>query len=382
MQSIKWHKLLPWIVKYPASSFGQRVKILFDYIGLFRTKRLTREEYYEFEFEKRSEEFRRDFLGWVEQGLYLKTLNPVKYYTLSRNKFLTHRVLEGTGVRKAQLLCFYQPEGRVAQSEVVASTAEDVCRILQHKGVEQCVIKETENSHGEGVRVVKRVEYLDGDCRLHLFNGKSIMLSEVVGKHQLIFEQLVEQTEQFARFNPSSVNTVRFMTTLFPDGSARVVAAFVKIGRAGNCVDNAGGGGNVDACVDVESGEIRYAIQYDGWRKTKDIQTHPDSGAQLNGVVIDNWEQIKADVIRFQQAMPWCKAAGWDVAITAEGAVVVEVNDSWDRTGQYFIRRGWRNEIRECYLAWRAVGYNPTVERFVNRLSRREIRKLEKLFRN
>ena len=143
------------------------------------------------------------------------------------------------------------------------------------------------------------------------------------------------------------------MTTLWPDGSARIIATFIKIGRAGRCVDNAGGGGNVDVCVDTESGEIKYAIQYDGWRKIKDIEKHPDSGAQLNGVVIDNWEAIKAEVITFQQAFPYCKAAGWDIAITDEGPVVIEVNDFWDRTGQYFIRRGWRNEIRDCFLAWK-----------------------------
>ena len=45
-----------------------------------------------------------------------------------------------------------------------------------------------------------------------------------------------------------------------------------------------------------------------------------------------------------------------DIAITDKGPVVIEVNDFWDRTGQYFIRRGWRNEIRDCYLAWKATG--------------------------
>ncbi len=135
----------------------------------------------------------------------------------------------------------------------------------------------------------------------------------------------------------------------------------MKIGRAGRCVDNAGGGGNVDVCVDVATGEIRYAIQFDGWHHVQDIDCHPDSGSPLNGVVIDNWESIKAEVIRFQQAFPYCKVAGWDIAITDEGPVVIEVNDFWDRTGQFFIRRGWRNEIRDCYLAWKQTGKDYSV---------------------
>lgn len=347
-----WYRIIPWIIRYPADSLGHRVRIFFDYLHLYRTKGLTREEYYEFEFENRGEEFRKTFLGLNEQRHYLDLLNPIKYYSIARNKYLAHKVLENTGVRKSELFCFYQPEGKVYDSAEIASSVADVYRILKQKGVEQCVIKDTENSHGEGVIVVKNVEYLDGDCKLNYFNGKTALLSEVLSKHPLIFEGLIKQTEQFAGFNASSVNTVRFMTVLYPNGEAKIIATFIKIGRAGSCVDNAGAGGNVDVCIDTESGEIKYAIQYDGWRKITEIEKHPDSGTPLNGTIIENWEQIKAEVIRFQQAMPWCKAAGWDIAITDDGPLVIEVNDFWDRTGQYFIRRGWRNEIRECYKAW------------------------------
>lgn len=378
MHSIKrflafWYRIIPWIIRYPANSFGQRVKIFFDYIHLYRKKGLTRDEYYEFEFEKRDEEFKKGFLGLNEQRHYLDLLNPIKYYSLARNKYLAHKILENTGVRKSELYCYYEPEGRVYDSAEIASTVADVCRILKQKGVEQCVIKDTENSHGEGVMVVKTIEYLDDDCKLNYFNGKSAMLSEVLGKHPLIFEALIKQTAQFSSFNSSSVNTVRFMTTLYPNGEAKVIATFIKIGRAGSCVDNAGSGGNVDVCVDVETGKIQYAIQYDGWRKISEIEKHPDSGTQLNGVVIDNWEQIKADVIRFQQAMPWCKAAGWDIAITDEGPLVIEVNDFWDRTGQYFIRRGWRNDIRDCYKAWKKEGVEYTLYRLNRGISNRHL---------
>lgn len=383
MHSVKrflafWYRLIPWIIRYPAKSFGQRVKILFDYLHLYRTKGLRIDEYYEFEFEKRDEEFKKSFLGLNEQRHYLDFLNPIKYYSLARNKYLAHKVLESTGVRKSELYCYYEPEGRVYDSAEIASTVADVCRILKQKGVEQCVIKDTENSHGEGVMVVKTIEYLDDDCKLNYFNGKSVMLSEVLGKHPLIFEALIKQTAQFSSFNSSSVNTVRFMTTLYPNGEAKVIATFIKIGRAGSCVDNAGSGGNVDVCVDVETGKIQYAIQYDGWRKISEIEKHPDSGTQLNGVVIDNWEQIKADVIRFQQAMPWCKAAGWDIAITDEGPLVIEVNDFWDRTGQYFIHRGWRNEIRDCYKAWKKEGVEYLMYRQPNMLPLSHLLKIYK----
>lgn len=348
-------QLNQWAATIDSTPSGKR-RIVQDYLSLYKTKGLTTDEYYEFEFERRDEEFRKSFLGINEQRYYLDQLNPIKYCVLARNKYMAHKMLENTGVRKSELYCYYQPKACYISSTESANDVAGVLRILQEKKVQTCVIKTTESSHGDNVWVIKAINYQESDAVMSRFDNETILLSEVLGQDALIFEGVINQTKQFAAFNESSVNTVRFMTNLFPDGTARIIATFIKIGRAGKCVDNAGGGGNVDVCVDTETGEIKYAIQYDGWRNIKDIEKHPDSGAQLNGVVIDNWEAIKAEVIKYQQAFPYCKAAGWDIAITDEGPVVIEVNDFWDRTGQYFIRKGWRNEIRDCYLAWKNAG--------------------------
>lgn len=362
-----------WIDRYPEA---QRLAVADDYLSLYLSKGLTLEEYYQFEFERRDKLFRTEFLGLREQRYYLEQLNPFKYFNLARNKYLAHKVMEETGIRTAQLYCYYHPEGVVEQSSLIATAPADVCRILQSKGVRQCVVKSTEDAHGDNVLVAEEVEYMADDCLLHCFDGSTRRLTEMLDREPRIFESMVRQSRQFAEFNPSSVNTIRFMTTLYPGGEARVVATFVKIGRAGHCVDNAGGGGNVDVCIDPATGMTQYAIQYDGWRKIKDIDRHPDTGAQLNGVRIERWEELKAEVLRFQQAFPWCKAAGWDIAVTDDGPVVIEVNDMWDRTGQYFIRRGWQPEIRDCYLAWKQSGYKAYRGRLENDFSQAKCQRL------
>ena len=93
-----WHK-------YPAEVRQQRMK---DYVALYEAKGLRHDEYYDFEFENRDEDFRKSFLGLNEQRYYLDYLNPLKYYSLARNKYLAHKILENTGVRKSQLYCYYQ----------------------------------------------------------------------------------------------------------------------------------------------------------------------------------------------------------------------------------------------------------------------------------
>lgn len=372
-----YRDLLKWGMHYPVASFGQKVRVMRDYLKLYRQRGLTKEEYFEFAFEKQTPQFRNEFLGLNEERYYLDYLNPKKYYILARNKYFTHKILNDRGIRKSELYCFYEPEGRVSGDEVACSV-DGVAAILRAKGVRQCVLKAAESSHGDSVTVISSIDFQDDDAVLHLFNGEERKLSEMLGVAPMLFESLVIQSRQLSSLNASSVNTVRFMTTLYPNGEAKVIASFIKIGRNGKCVDNAGAGGNVDACVDVETGMLQYAIRYDGVRNFHDIDTHPDSGTAINGMRIERWNEIKEQVIRFQQSFPYVKAAGWDIAITEEGPLVVEINDLWDRTGQCFIRRGWRKEIRDCFFAWQKTGKKYYMGRFNNNISTKRLEKIAK----
>ena len=376
-QHAQWRKeLQEW-----AEPIARRTGLSADWIiadceAFWRDHAVRREEYDELSLCTQPAALRDNFLGLNEQRVYLDYLNPKKYYIFSRNKYFAHLLFEKKGLRKAELYGCYWPEGLPSVDEEIVTDLRGVLEALRKKQVSRFVVKATEQSHGENVRVVDSIDYQPEDALLHYSDGSVQPLSAILGAEPLVFESVVKQTAQFAAFNPSSVNTVRFMTLLYPDGEARIIATFVKIGRSGRCVDNAGGGGNVDACINTETGALEYAIQYDGMDKIRDIDCHPDTHAQLNGVIVENWEAIKAEVLRFQQAFPYCKAAGWDIAITDEGPVVIEVNDFWDRTGQVFIRRGWRREIRDCYLAWKATGREWVMGRESNKLSDRLIAKI------
>lgn len=372
----KVYRLLKEINKIAAFSSKSFLFILVDFLKLYERKGLTTEEYFQFEFEKRDKIFRDSFLGSNEQRLYVDYLNPKKYYILARNKYFTHRILDNTGVKKSELYCYYLPEGSVMHSTEIANNLEGVIAILKSKNIKECVIKTTESSSGKDVVVVNRLNYIENDCVLHLFDDTEIYLSNFLSDIPLIFESLIYQTEQLSSLNASSVNTIRFMTTLYPSGEVKIIATFIKIGRTGRCVDNAGSGGNVDACIDIETGEIKFPIQFDGWRKIKNITHHPDNGNLIEGVRIHNWKNIKKQVKDFQKSFPYVKAAGWDIALTDEGPLVIEVNDMWDRTGQYFIRKGWRKEIRECYFAWKKTGAKYFFGRLNNHMSNKRLNRI------
>lgn len=335
------------------------------------------DEYYEYEFDKNTKEFRDTFLGMTEQGFYLKTLNPIKYYTLARNKYLTHLYLENVGIPMPKLLGYHNPYKAGAKEEFAQLLID-----LQNSGKCPFVIKATESSHGEGVYVVNGVTNTNQGTILNLINGNSVCLDDVLKYNdELIVESMIKQSKQLGEFNRTSVNTIRFMTCLYPNGEAKVIATFIKIGRNGAFVDNAGSGGNIDAGVDVDSGRLYNPVVFRGFRNVHKVEKHPDNMVQLDNVIIEDWENIKTAVIGFQKSLPFVKAAGWDIAITDNGPIVIEVNDSWDRTGQLFIQRGWRDEIRECFKQWENVGYEPTIERGTNNVSPSTMKKYQRLFK-
>lgn len=310
-------------------------------------------EIHDNEIDLGTKEYVDTFLNDKEQIKYLELLNPRFYSRVARNKYFTHTMLEAAGIKeKSELYLYYNPELGTCAPGRTANDVASAIDILRSKDVKSCVIKTTEDSHGDNVIVVNDIIYGDGDAELLLYNGKKTKLSEILGKAPLIFESVIEQTEQMRRFNASSVNTVRFMTVLHPNGEARIIATFIKIGRAGTCVDNAGGGGNIDAGVNVADGTLYNAIRYEGPRNCKKIDRHPDSQELIEGVKIENWDAICRKVLEFQKAMPFVKAAGWDIAITPAGPVIVELNDMWDRIGQLFRRKGWKPEIKACYDDW------------------------------
>lgn len=328
------------------------ISLLWDYLWYRHSKGITLGEYHKYQFDSQPDSFKKSFLGRNEQRFYLDYLNPKKYYVLARNKYLTHLLLDEYAIAKAKLYCYYNPEGRYNSQKRTSNDISSTIAILKEAGVSSCVIKATEDSHGNNVFAVTNISYTESDAVLTLSDSTTIGLSSILCHTALVFEEIIHQTEQFNRFNQSSVNTVRLITCLYPDSEAKVVAAFIKIGRNGAFVDNAGSGGNVDAGVDVETGLIYNPIIFSSFRNTTKIEKHPDSKCQLNNVVIENWEHICKEVCKFQQAIPFLKAIGWDIAITDDGPKVIEMNDFWDTTGQLFIGKGWREQIRQCYFAW------------------------------
>jgi hypothetical protein len=101
-----------------------------------------------------------------------------------------------------------------------------------------------------------------------------------------------------------------------------VVCAALRLGRGKNEVDNASAGG-IFLKIDINSGTVgSHAMSYDGEKFTE----HPDTHFIFQNYHIPHWDEIYKFTMESASKLPLFTHLGWDIALTVEGPVAIEVN--------------------------------------------------------
>jgi hypothetical protein len=137
---------------------------------------------------------------------------------------------------------------------------------------------------------------------------------------QVLLEQFIPQHSDMTDLNPTSVNTLRIVTYLDEAGVVHTLARVLKIGNGGD-VDNFKAGG-MYTMLD-ERGVARYPA-IDGSDQVFDV--HPLTGTPIIGFEVPNWLAVRNLVDTVAREVPQIRYVGWDIAVTPEGAAVVEGN--------------------------------------------------------
>lgn len=156
-----------------------------------------------------------------------------------------------------------------------------------------------------------------------------------------IVEERIRQTKEMAIWCESCVNTVRFLSILNKNTGFHAIKPFLRTGRKGAIVDNAGSGG-IFANVDVKSGILcTCGIDELGNRYIE----HPDTHIKFEGWQIPQYNQL-VDMVKemHEKIMPTHPYIGWDLALTDKGWVVIEAN--WGQfVNQYIDHVGLKKEF-------------------------------------
>lgn len=175
---------------------------------------------------------------------------------------------------------------------------------------------------------------IDGHCGygvqdFHL-NGSNMreVYDKLINCPQGVVEEYIVQHPDMRRLNPSSVNSLRFVTISWVDESsgelvADVVYSIVRIGREGSIVDNLHSGGMV-ANVDLETGTL---VTNAADHTATMYSVHPETGTPIKGFKIPYFVEAREMVEEALKKKQVKGYLGWDIAIGENGPLLLEINN-------------------------------------------------------
>ncbi|QNA88421.1 hypothetical protein G4G28_07775 [Massilia sp. Dwa41.01b] len=290
--------------------------------------RLTAEEYRMYKLDGMSWEEKVQFLG-VNSGTATNSNNDLRSQALTRDKLITYSILRLHGFSFPEIKAVAHPT-RSFPDAVSLRSVQEIATYLQTQAAFPFFMKPIGGNAGAGSVWVDG--YADG--KLQLRNGDTIPLEKYFDRWRS-FEGIVLQAvarphpEIAQRFGPR-LATARVVVLMGEDGPI-IHRAVLRIPAGKNMIDNFrhGASGNLLGAIEVDSGLVSNVIGKKG-NQLDTIPTHPDTGEQIIGFTLPDWEKAKDLCVQAAPLFPGIMYQSWDIAFTEEGPQTIEVNSGGD----------------------------------------------------
>ena len=290
--------------------------------------RLTPGEYELYRLEGKSWEAKSEFLG-ANSATAINSNNDMTAQALTRDKLITYGILS-----------FHQfpfPEikavGHLTRGfpgAVSLRSAKEVSLYLETEAEFPIFMKPIAGNAGAGAAWVE--SYADG--MLHLRNGKTVALDQYFEKwlcrEGILLQAVARPHPEIAfRFGPR-LATAR-VVVLITDSGPLVHRAVLRIPAGKSMVDNFqhGTSGNLLGAIEVDTGFVSNVVGMQNHR-LEPVSSHPDTGEQIVGWTLPDWQAAKDLCIRAAPLFPGIKYQSWDIALTDAGPQTLEVNSGGD----------------------------------------------------
>ena len=247
-------------------------------------------DYQEFEFYNLTKKERKTYLSRVKNNALVKKYNDINYFKYFDNKYEFNKIFNDYLHREWLYLNDNYDE------------FEKFC-----KNKKEIIVKPVDGCGGVGVELIK----IDKKQLKDIYD-------KLILNKQLIIEEKIIQHNSLAKLNETSVNTLRIVT-YFDGKTTYILNTVLKIGNGG-ITDNFSSGSMYTFIKDAKI--IVPAID----RDDNIFEIHPISKVKLIDYPIPNFDKCKELIQKCASIIPEVKYVGWDVAITEDGASLIEGN--------------------------------------------------------
>jgi hypothetical protein len=189
----------------------------------------------------------------------------------------------------------------------------------------------------EGIQSIGSIgfaRYDSGDDRLETIGGENILVDEYASDvltnfpQGYLFQKFLSPHAAIRDVCGNRLATARIVT-LARDGEPSIFRACWKIPSGANMADNYWRPGNLLAQLDVSTGKVLRVMSGTGLELGYHNE-HPDTKAPLIGMAIPGWDDMKQTAIEAARLLRHMPLIGFDMAISENGPVVVEMNHNPD----------------------------------------------------
>lgn len=300
----------------------ERNRILNDLLEVEKCSGFGPSEYFMYDFASKTRAQQSAFLNdKCTYDMFKRLNNPQSLDFNTRDKWKVYQYLKPYYHREACLV------SKIEHKEAFLN-------LLKEK--HQLFCKPLCGTWGDKTRIIK-----EKDCQ----SDKDFReILDYYAPEGFIAEELIKQSEFMMRLNPTSVNTLRIMTIRLND---RICMYFeFKIGEMFSIVDNLGKRSLICG-IDESDGTIISAYN----KNRTEFKTHPHTHAQVIGAKIPRFLEAVELAKDLAKEFPGYRYLAWDLALTEQGWVVVELNGKGGICGfQEVYNCGIRPDI-ETYLS-------------------------------
>lgn len=181
------------------------------------------------------------------------------------------------------------------------------------------------------------IEAVQGDAAI-LATGARVPLDRLCAEiatntaFGYVFQDAVTPHPEIAALSGSKAVSTARVVTVNETGVPSVLYTVWKIPSATAMSDNFWQAGSLLSMIDRDTGEV-LNMRQGGGVETRWLETHPVTGAQIKGITLPNWQKVIDLALAAHALVPDNGILGWDIAITPEGACVIECNEN---TGHEF----------------------------------------------
>ncbi|HXH81757.1 MAG TPA: sugar-transfer associated ATP-grasp domain-containing protein [Candidatus Tectomicrobia bacterium] len=296
---------------------------------------------------------KRRFVG--RRSRVYRRLRDRRWYALADDKLVLHAFLAGMGVPTPALYAVFSRDGRRVGDQPTFTDAKALAAHLRDGMPYPFFGKPVQGTYGAGA--IFATGYDRAHDRLVTLHGGAVSVEDFVtglvdprGMGYL-FQAAVEPHPDHAALCGPRLPSARF-DIFWGDRAPRVVFAKVMIPTGTNVVNNFRSGrlGNLYAIAD-ERGVLGPVVRRFTWDHVETSARHPDTGAQLDGVILPHWETLRDFALALAPLVPGFRLQSWDVAMTVHGPIALELNRGTDSVflGQRLTGRGFLDdEIGAC----------------------------------